>query len=214
MNQDLIAYYRQRANEYENIYLKPERQNDLNTATSVLQSLFAEKEVLEIACGTGYWTQKIAETATSVLATDINQPVIDIARGKHYKNKVDFQVADFYNLNPPKKFDCLFGGFIWSHIPVQELDTFIAKAASLVVSGGTLVFMDNNYVHGNSHPITQVDGDENTYQTRKLENGTTHQVLKNFPARESIVSRLTDKALDISFTNLTYYWLVSYSGRH
>lgn len=214
MNQDLISYYRQRAGEYENIYLKPERQNDLNAATAALQSLFARKKVLEIACGTGYWTQKIAETATSILATDINERVIDIARGKVYKNKVDFQVADFYSLNPPKKFDCLFGGFIWSHIPLQELDTFIAKTAGLVAPGGTLVFLDNNYVHGNSHPVTQKDDNENTYQTRKLENGTSHLVLKNFPTRESIFSRLADKALNIRFTDLTYYWLLSYSGRH
>jgi len=37
MNIDLIAYYKDRAKEYENIYLKPERQDEIKTTTTLLQ---------------------------------------------------------------------------------------------------------------------------------------------------------------------------------
>jgi len=209
MNQDLISYYKDRAKEYEKVYLKPERQEDLLKATTVLQNLLFQKTVLEIACGTGYWTEKIAETAASVYATDINESVIDIARSKYYKNKVAFALADIYNFTPEKKNESVFGGFIWSHILLQDLDKFINKVQDFVALDGTIVFMDNNYVEGSNHAITKTDEQGNTYQTRKLENGTSHLVLKNFPTKDFIFQKLSSIATEINFINFTYYWIVS-----
>jgi hypothetical protein len=40
MNTDLISYYRDRAKEYENIYLKPERQDDLATAATFATHIY------------------------------------------------------------------------------------------------------------------------------------------------------------------------------
>jgi len=210
MNHDLVSYYKDRAQEYEKVYLKPERQNDLQKATTILQSLFLQKKVVEIACGTGYWTERIADTATSILATDINKSVIEIAENKHYKNQVNFELSDIYNCSFDKKYDGVFGGFIWSHILLQDLDNFIDKINTIVPSDGTIVFMDNNYVEGSNHVITKTDGQGNTYQTRKLENGTSHLVLKNFPTKEFIFDKLSDIATEINFINLTYYWIVTF----
>ncbi|UAY54436.1 class I SAM-dependent methyltransferase [Arachidicoccus terrestris] len=208
MDQDLVNYYRDRAQEYEKVYHKPERQADLKKLISVLQSLFFHKEVLEIACGTGYWTERIAQTANSILATDINKTVIDIAKNKRYKSCVTFEVSDIYDLNPIRKHESLFGGFIWSHILLQELDHFITKVSGLVKPGGTLVFIDNNYIEGSSHMITKSDDRGNTYQTRTLETGASHLVLKNFPTREFVIRQLSGIAAETAYINLRYYWIV------
>ena len=53
---ELAAYYAQRAAEYERIYAKPERQADLAALRARFGKLFKGKRVLELACGTGYWT--------------------------------------------------------------------------------------------------------------------------------------------------------------
>src|SRR5450432_2947469 len=144
MNTDLITYYRDRAKEYENIYLKCERQDDLKTATAILQDRFTNKNIFEISCGTGYWTEKIAKTATSIFATDINETGIEIARPKNYGNaEVMFGIADFYSYQPNTKYESLFGGFIWSHIQLQDLQSFLNKINRFVSPGGTIVFMDN-----------------------------------------------------------------------
>jgi ubiquinone/menaquinone biosynthesis C-methylase UbiE len=209
MNSDLITYYKNRAKEYERIYDKSERQDDLLKASKELQAIFAGKNVLEIACGTGYWTEKIAKTAGSVLATDINESVISIARQKHFsKDNVKFLVRDLYELNLDEKAGSVFGGFIWSHIPLQDIDGFLNKIIALVMEGGTVVFMDNNYVEGSNHPISDTDVHGNTYQTRNLEDGSAHRVLKNFPTREFLVNKLKNKAEEINFINLEYYWIL------
>ena len=53
--------------------------------------------MLEIACGTGYWTQFIARKAVHVTACDINEPVLEIAREKPIaKGRVTFVKADAF----------------------------------------------------------------------------------------------------------------------
>ncbi len=211
MNADLVSYYKDRAKEYEKIYTKPERQNDLLLVEQTLQDIFRDKKVFEIACGTGYWTQKISKTAHSILATDINNTVIEVAKSKKYSPaKVDFKIADIFHLNETNTYESLFGGFIWSHIKLQDLKEFIDIVNCLVESNGTVVFMDNNYVEGSSLPITDADNLGNTYQARKLDNGTTHKVLKNFPTRNFIQELLADKISDLNFISLQYYWILKY----
>lgn len=53
---DLRAYYARRAVEYEAIYAQPERQADLRTLEAALPACFSGRSVLEVACGTGWWT--------------------------------------------------------------------------------------------------------------------------------------------------------------
>jgi 2-polyprenyl-3-methyl-5-hydroxy-6-metoxy-1,4-benzoquinol methylase len=213
MNKDLVAYYKERAKEYEKIYEKPERQEEIIRATKILQEIFFDKEILEIACGTGYWTERIAKTAKSILATDINDAVIDIARKKIFaKASVNFRIEDIFNFTHEDKHDNLFAGFIWSHIRLEELDNFLSVIHRCVNPGGTVVFMDNNFVADSSNPITETDKQNNTYQERRLENGSLHLVLKNFPTEDFIKQKLNDKASDITFYNLKYYWIVQYKS--
>ena len=69
MNTNQEEYYKQRAGEYEKIYQKPERQNEILQCTKILQQIFRDKDVREIACGTGFWTERIAQTANSIFST-------------------------------------------------------------------------------------------------------------------------------------------------
>ena len=214
MNSDLITYYKERAQEYEDIYLKPERQDDLRSAGRILRAVFEDRTVLEIACGTGYWTEQIVQTARWVLATDINETVIDIARQKNIPaGRGTFSVADIYELRQDTRYDSLFGGFIWSHIPLQELEGFISTINKIVAPGSTVVFMDNNYVPGSNTPISDTDGYGNTFQTRQLKDGTKHRVLKNFPTGHFLREKLGGMADNISIIKLRYYWILSYRSR-
>jgi demethylmenaquinone methyltransferase/2-methoxy-6-polyprenyl-1,4-benzoquinol methylase len=211
VNADIASYYKNRAQEYERIYAKPERQRDLLTSTETLKEVFKEMRVLEIACGTGYWTQRIAETAQAILATDINETVLNIAGTKNYHYaEVTFQIGDVYQLNLSRKYEGLFGGFIWSHIKLQDLPSFIDTIHHYLTPGATVVFMDNNYVEGSSTPIAETDSAGNTYQLRKLDDGTTHSIVKNFPTKDLIARVLAGKVAEMEFTDLKYFWIARY----
>lgn len=213
MNTDMIAYYRERAKEYEKLYYKPERQEVLKQAANILQEIFNGMSLLEIACGTGFWTDKVAATAKSITATDINEAVLNIAQTKTYKPAtVNFECRDMYSVDGIA-YDGLFGGFIWSHIRLEEVSAFVSTMNKHVEKGGTIVFMDNIYVEGSNSPITRTDARGNTYQTRTLENGAQYEVLKNFPTKEYLINLIKGEADEIKYYNLEYYWILEYKTR-
>jgi ubiquinone/menaquinone biosynthesis C-methylase UbiE len=206
------AYYAQRAAEYESIYAKPERQADLARMRVDIPSLFVNQSVLEIACGTGYWTPLIAEVARSVLALDYNEETLAIARSKSYpRSNVQFQQGDAYALPAwPQQFSACYAGFWWSHIPLERVDTFIAGLHRLLEPGARVAFMDNRYVEGSSTKISRTDPDGNTYQARRLADGSSHEVLKNFPSAAQMRQRLGRFGGDFGFTEYEYYWVATY----
>src|SRR5436190_10374000 len=123
----LAGYYAARAREYERIYDKAERQPDLERLKRLVPDYFAGRDVLEIACGTGWWTQFIAKTARKVTATDINEETLAIARAKDYPaGRVTFAAADVYRMPPEyRDFSGAFAGFWWSHMKRAERRGFM-----------------------------------------------------------------------------------------
>ncbi len=210
MKQDLLTYYEKRAKEYELIYQKPERQSDLTQLHDYLKTAFENKKVLEIACGTGYWTKTIAETCSFILATDINASVLAIAKTKNYDSGlVEFEELDFWLLeNENNTYDSVFGGFIWSHILKKNLPRFLTILQNQLIANGELIFIDNKYVEGSNTPIARTDADGNTYQIRKLENGTEYEVLKNFPTMDEVKDLIRDMNLEMKWMELDYYWIL------
>jgi ubiquinone/menaquinone biosynthesis C-methylase UbiE len=206
------TYYARRAAEYEKIYAKPERQADLARMREDIPALFAGERVLEIACGTGYWTPLIAAQAQSVVALDYNEETLAIARSKSYpKANVRFVQGNAYALPQwQEKFSACYAGFWWSHVPLGKLDAFLAGLHSRLESGAKVAFMDNRYVEGSSTPISRKDGEGNTYQERGLADGTTHEVLKNFPTAAEMQRRLGRYGKGVRYTEYEYYWVATY----
>ena len=50
----------------------------------------------------------------------------------------------------------------------------------------------------------------NTYQQRTLDDGSVHEVLKNFPGRDEAVAALGARARQPQWTPYTHYWVLSY----
>jgi ubiquinone/menaquinone biosynthesis C-methylase UbiE len=205
------TYYERRAAEYEKIYDKPERQADLARLRADLPALFKGERVLEIACGTGYWTPLIAAQAQSVLAVDAVEDVLAIARAKDYpSSNVRFEQVDAYALPAwPEKFSACFAGFWWSHVPLAKLDSFLSNLHQRLEPGARVVFLDNRYVEGSSTPISRRDAD-GSYQLRRLGDGSSHEVLKNFPDAAEMQSHLAPYATEIRFQPYEYYWVATY----
>jgi demethylmenaquinone methyltransferase/2-methoxy-6-polyprenyl-1,4-benzoquinol methylase len=208
----LEAYYARRAAEYERIFAKPERQADLARMREDIPALFKGARVLEIACGTGYWTPLIAQQAESVLATDYNEEPLAIAKSKPYpRANVRFERADAYALPAwPQKFSACYAGFWWSHIALGRLDAFLAGVQRRLQPGAMVAFMDNRYVEGSSTPLSRTDAEGNTYQNRRLVDGSSHEVLKNFPSAQDLRARLGRLGTDVGYTEYEYYWLATY----
>ena len=185
---------------------------EINQITEYLKQELSGTNILEIATGTGYWTRELAPVVKSILATDINTEVLDLAKEKCQGfSSVQFQIADIYSLdNVEGSFDAGLAGYIWSHVLKENLDSFLDTFHSKLDKGAKVVFIDNNYVPGESTLIYDQDYNGNTYQKRKLKDGSEHLVLKNFPTGEEVGQYLEGKATDIEFISRKYYWILSY----
>lgn len=210
----LAAYYAQRAAEYERFYAKPERQADHAILREKIPALLTGRRVLEIACGTGYWTEVIAKRATELVALDLNEEVLEIARTKPVpSNRVRFVRGSAYDIPDfGRRHDALFAGFWWSHVLLKDLDRFLASATKAVAPGALLVFLDNRYVEGSSTPVSRRDAEGNTYQARKLDDGSAHEVLKNFPADDELLQRALRHGVAAHVDLLEHYWLLSFQS--
>lgn len=207
---NLEKYYNLRASFYEKIYDKPERQPDLSTLKSEIENRLKNFDVLEVACGTGYWTKHIAQSASSILGVDQSSETLGIARGKNIP-RTRFLQDDAYNLEKVSgNFSAGFAGFWWSHIPKKQLCYFLKIFHSKLDPGARVIFIDNNYVKGSSSPITRTDEHGNTYQTRILEDNSSHEIIKNFPDELELRQTIATFSTDIEIIQLQYYWLLQY----
>lgn len=212
----MVEYYARRAREYELIYEKPERQAELKVLRELLEKSFVGRQVLEVACGTGYWTEIVGRTARSVVALDINEQVLAIARTKQIDfTKVSFAVADVYDLKfDHGPFDAGLACFWLSHVPRSRLRSFIEMFHRHLQPGSLVILMDNALDARSSTPISRRDTEGNSYQIRQLNDGTTHEVLKNFLSETDLREVVTGLADDVEIEFLQYYWVLQYTVRH
>jgi SAM-dependent methyltransferase len=210
---DLAHYYVHTAADYERGYDTEECQDDLEELHEKVADLLAGHKVLELACGTGYWTETIADVADSVHATDLSSEMLDLARARGLDSDiVTFSVADAFDLPAElidEKFTACFAGFWWSHVKREDQERFLKQLRTKLGKDVLLVMIDNSYVDGSSTVIARTDLEGNTFQIRTASDGTRFEVLKNFPADSALRKRLAGSGREIRVMRLEYYWLLS-----
>jgi len=211
----LRRYYAARAREYERIYDKPERQPDLRRLERELPMRLAGRRVLEIACGTGYWTRFLATSAERIVGVDANETTLAVARSKGLPDdRVEFRAADAYALPEALGlFDGAFAGFWWSHVPRARQRAFLSGLGRRLAPGAVGVLLDNRFVEGSSTPIAECDPAGDTWQRRTLSDGSVHRVLKNFPTEGELREALAPFAASMEYVALDYYWLFCWTTR-
>lgn len=211
----MVEYYAQRALELERVYEKPERQGELRELKEIVHAFADARDVLEVACGTGYWTAVAAARARHVTAFDINESMLALARGKPIDpRRVSFGVADAYRLPVSgRRFTAGLAAFWWSHVPRERLREFLEPFHAALAPGARVLFLDNTLMAGESTPITRRDSVGNTYQQRSLESGAQFEVLKNHPTDEELRHVLSAWAHGPVVRCLRYYWVLSYTTR-
>jgi SAM-dependent methyltransferase len=213
MNKRMESYYAQRSAEYDRIYEKPERQSDLSELKSALSTRFKGLEVLEIACGTGYWTHYIAKSARCILATDFNLEMLGMAVKRDFSGcTVSFKTADAYKLDQISHgFNAGFAGFFWSHVPLSSRPGLIRTFHSHLAENAQVIWIDGRYVEGSSTPIARSDLAGNTYQIRTLSDGSKHEVIKNYPTQGELLNEFVPFGTHLNVKLLKHFWLLSYN---
>ena len=205
----LSDYYAQRAPHYEEVYQKPERQADLTRLKRALALALQGRCVLDVACGTGYFTAAYAAHAKSALGIDSNQAVLDLAQGKMLPH-AEFKLVDAYQLDDiSTHYDAALLSFWWSHIPNARRAAFFERLYQHLAPGARVILIDNRFVAGNSTPIALTDPAGDQWQDRPREDGSRQLVMKNYPTRQLLLDSMAGAA-STHWWQLEYYWWFDY----
>ena len=217
MSGDLVKYYKDRAKEYEQVYewRDPRRQEEQDLMGAEMMNFLSDIDVIDIGCGTGYWTQIISKTARSIVGIDINQTVLDIANSKTYRCPTEFKVMDAYRIDYPEK---TFGGaltsFWLSHIRREDLDGWIKQMHRVLKPGAHVFVSDNTFIEGVGGDLVNKPGDPNTYKLRTLNDGSKHLIVKNYYTKDELLELFSRHTGFVTGENIFHgkcFWWIKYT---
>ncbi|MEU0188976.1 class I SAM-dependent methyltransferase [Streptomyces afghaniensis] len=180
-----LAYYRAAAAEYDRPYAELE---GLQRLLTVVDDLPVSGDVLELACGTGQWTPRLAARARSVTAVDAAAEVLAVARARGPFPNVRFVQADLFEWRPSRRFDTVFFAFWLSHVPPARLSGFWDTIAAVLAPGGKAIFIDDGPAAASEEGVT--DGPVPTV-LRRLDDGSQYRVVKVFHDARTLTGDLT-----------------------
>lgn len=219
-----IAYYRARAGEYDDwwyrtgsFFLGRESNErwfaEVDAAYAALDEFEPKGKVLELACGTGIWTERLLLHATSVTGVDAGSEVIEINKARVGEGRVRYVRADLFSWEPDDRYDIVFFGFWLSHVPALRFDEFWSFVDRACAPGGRVFFVDNHFP-GGGQPLIGVDYEasdlESQVTIRTLNDGRTFRAVKVRWRPEDLESRLRELGWDVTVrTTGNYFYLGS-----
>ena len=186
-----IDYYRARAAEYDEWWFRhgrydqgPERNavwfQEVDEIERALLAADPRGHVLEIACGTGLWTQFLAPRARRMTALDAVGETIALNRARVKSANVDYLEADVFAWQPSARYDFIFFGFWISHIPRARWESFWSMIERAIAPDGTVFFVDNRPYAFHAEVSERRSHEGDTIDMRTLNDGREFAIVKNF----------------------------------
>jgi len=213
-----IEYYQARAGEYDEWFLRQgrydrgEEQNQLwfaevNEVRQALAGFAPRGQILELACGTGLWTEQLLPFAESITAVDASAEVIQINQGRLQSAKVNYVQADLFNWLPDQLYDVIFFSFWLSHVPPEKFDSFWQMVAAALKVDGRLFFIDSLHTHVSTAKDHILPGEEATVVTRRLNDGREFDIVKIFYKPGELTARLKNLGWQMRVRQTQHFFL-------
>jgi len=102
-------------------------------------SIEPDSRMLELGCGTGYYTDIFfSPFASEIVAIDIDPRAIETARRMHQAKNIRYEVMDFRKTLPEGRFDIVvWSPTIFAYTP-EDVDAFMVKLGEIMSEGARL----------------------------------------------------------------------------
>ncbi len=150
--------------------------------------------MLEIAAGTGLWTQRLAPAVQRLTALDAAPETLALNRERlgALAERVSYATADIFSWSPAERFDAIFFGFWLSHVPPERFEGFWARVGDWLTPGGRVFLVDSSYEQTSTARDHQLEGAEATTVERKLNDGQRFRIVKVFYTPETLGGKLAE----------------------
>lgn len=148
-----LTYYRLGAREYDEANHKllagggedgETRRLAYRRTSEIFADLATGRDVLEVAGGTGVYTQLLARCAGQLTVVDASPESLALSRVANLdaSANIEYVVSDVFTWNPPRRFEIVVFAFWLSHVPIARFDEFWRLVDSFLAPGGTVIFLD------------------------------------------------------------------------
>lgn len=101
--------------------------------------------ILELGCGTAYFTKELARSGAGIVAIDVSIDLLEIAKGNCSAPNVRYEIQDACALTyPDATFDSVVGSSILHHLEIEPALREIYRVLKL---GGTIYFTEPNMLN-------------------------------------------------------------------
>lgn len=215
--QQQINYYRARANEYDEWFLRQGRYDqgetdnqqwftEVETVRAALTDFAPTGNVLEFAGGTGLWTEQLAQHATQITVVDASPEMLQLNQARLAGANVRYQQADIFTWQPRQQYDVVFFSFWLSHVPSEQFAPFWQLVKSCLGPNGRIFFIDSRHTPKSTANDHHLPEPEATTLTRILNDGRQFDIVKIFYKPPQLMAELQQLGwtVDVQTTN-TYF---------
>jgi SAM-dependent methyltransferase len=198
---DQRSFYRARAPEYDQWWQRrgrydngPEDAAEWNRQVQVVlqavDTFGSFGDVLELAGGTGWWSQHLAQTARTLTVLDSSSEAIHINRQRVARPDVTYIEADIFGWRPDRRYDTVVFSFWLSHVPRRLFEEFWALVGSCLRPGGQAFLIDNRRDPSRTVQDPYIIDEADDVQRRRLGDGSEHRVVKVFYEPDGLAEQL------------------------
>jgi len=196
-----IAYYQARAREYDEWFFRQgryDRGDELNRqwfseveqVRKALDAFGPMGHVLELACGTGLWTEQLVRHAEQLTAIDAVSEMLAINQVRVQSPKVRYLQANIFEWHPEEQYDVVFFGFWLSHVPQEQFEEFWKLVDAALKPAGRVFFVDSRYDVTSTAKDHHLEGSGATTVKRRLNDGREFRIVKIFYEAAKLAGRL------------------------
>ena len=164
--------------------------SDVAEAHAALDHFKPTGDVVEFACGTGLWTERLLGDVMSVTAIDGSQEMLELCQTRVADPRVRYLQADLFAWEPERTYDACFFSFWLSHVPEERFQEFWAKVRRAVRSEGRVFFIDSLRHDLASAVDHELPEPENPVMLRRLADGRGYHIVKRFYEPQALQQRL------------------------
>ncbi len=216
--QEQIAYYQARAAEYDEWFNRTGRYDygdelndqwfaDVEVVRSALHNIGRVQNALDIAAGTGIWTQELLKIADHVTAVDASAEVLAINQSKSSDANLSTVQANIFSWEPDQQYDLVFFGFWLSHVPPEKLDGFLKMVRGAMKPDGHIFMVDSRRIKTIEAKDRHLPKPEDIYHVRKLNDGREFKIVKIYYSPEDLVRHFARNNIHVS-ANFTEQFFV------
>ncbi len=222
--EEQLAYYRSRAREYDQWWLRQgryDRGHEHNArwfaesaeVASALESFQPSGRILELACGTGIWSERLVKHASDLVVVDGSREMLDLAERRLQSANVRYIEVDIFHWQPSEVFDIVFFSFWLSHVPPERFTDFWDLVRRCLAPEGRVFLVDSRYDQTSTAVDQRLSRPEATTLRRRLNDGREFKIYKIFYDVSELKNRLNGLGWRIEVVQTKRYFIYGH-GHH